>query len=102
MTRSKKQQRVHPRVEYLSAKRVHLFVKGLSAAVTISLTLSAIISLYSVTSSWVKILLISIFTTGFGMWAVFLTDAQHLAVFAASAGYAAILVAFVSGNLDQK
>lgn len=64
-----------------------------------ALLIGAIISLYIVTESVARLVMITVFTALFATSVVLMTNARRAEVFAATAAYSAVLVVFVSGNL---
>ncbi|ORY09579.1 hypothetical protein BCR34DRAFT_540591 [Clohesyomyces aquaticus] len=86
-------------IAYSSDRRIARFVALLSTIIAAGLLIGAIVSLYSVSSPRKKLGIIAAFTTLFAANVGLLTNARRAELFAASAGYAAVLVVFVSGNL---
>jgi hypothetical protein len=62
----------------------------------------AIYNLYYVKRDQVKLALIAGYTTAFALSIGLVTKAKRSEIFAACAAYAAVLVVFVSGNLNSK
>jgi len=62
----------------------------------------AIYNLHAVERDQVKLGLIAGYTTAFALCIALVTNARRSEIFGACAAYAAVLVVFVSGNLDAK
>jgi hypothetical protein len=63
------------------------------------LLFGAVYHLYYTRSNSLKLALIAVYTVAFAIYVGLVTNARRSDVFAASAGYAAVLVVFVSGNI---
>ncbi|KAF2014522.1 hypothetical protein BU24DRAFT_423448 [Aaosphaeria arxii CBS 175.79] len=90
----------HSRLTYVHTPRLDALVELFYAILSVSLLLGAILGLYFVHSPAWRIVVIALFTLVFAASAAFLSDGRRLAVFGASAAYAAVLVVFVSGEMD--
>lgn len=77
-------------------------VAAIDVAVAAILFLGAIFGLYFVRSDGVRLGMVAAFTLAFALSVAALTNAKRSEVFAATAGYAAVLVVFVSSNLGQQ
>lgn len=65
------------------------------------LLFGAIYNLYYVSNPQVKLALIVVYTVGFATCVTLFTNARRAEMFAASAGYAAVLVVFVGGGINN-
>jgi hypothetical protein len=86
------------KVAYLAVDRLDFIAEIACALLTTSLLVGAILSLFLVTSEAWRIAIIIVFTVLFSISSVFLADSTRLAIFGASAAYAAVLVVFISNN----
>ncbi|KAF2472369.1 uncharacterized protein BDR25DRAFT_220410, partial [Lindgomyces ingoldianus] len=94
---------LHPRssTQQLPELHLRLVVAIISTLVAVVLLIGAITSLCFVNRSGAKLGMRAGFTTLFAASVGLLTSAKRQEISAASAAYAAILVVFVSGNLED-
>lgn len=85
---------------YFLERKVALLVAVLSAVVAAILLIGAIASLNFISDAGARLGTIAAFTILFALSLGLLTNAKRAEIFAASAAYAAVLVVFVSGNLE--
>ncbi|KAF2653850.1 hypothetical protein K491DRAFT_769235 [Lophiostoma macrostomum CBS 122681] len=86
-------------IAYTSDRGIARFVAIVSTINAAALLIGAITSLYTVESPKKKLGIIAAFTMLFAGNVGLLTSARRAELFGATAGYAAVLVVFVSGNL---
>lgn len=86
-------------IVYVSDNRITRAVKILSTFNAAALLVGAIVSLYAIESEKTKLGVIALFTALFAANVGILTNARRAELFAATAGYAAVLVVFISGNI---
>jgi hypothetical protein len=86
---------------YISESKIHTTVAVINVLTAAVLLFGAIYNLYYVSSAQVKLALVMVYTVGFAICVTLLTNARRAEVFAACAGYAAVLVVFVSGGINN-
>ncbi|KAH6666047.1 hypothetical protein B0J14DRAFT_205829 [Halenospora varia] len=86
-------------IAHFSMRKINRAAAILNMLIAAVLLLGAIILLYFITDSHIRIGIICIFTVAFALSIYLLTNARRTEVFASTAAYAAVLVVFVSGNL---
>ena len=89
-------------IVYASDRRISQTVTVLSTFNAAALLVGAIVSLYAIESERTKLVVIALFTALFAANVGILTNARRAELFAATAGYAAVLVVFVSGNIGTE
>jgi hypothetical protein len=89
-------------IVYASDQRIARTVTILSTLNAAALLVGAIVTLYAISSEKTKLGVIALFTASFAANVGILTNARRAELFAATAGYAAVLVVFVSGNIGNE
>ncbi|EUC29461.1 hypothetical protein COCCADRAFT_29450 [Bipolaris zeicola 26-R-13] len=87
---------------YSSDQRIARTVTILCTLNAAALLVGAIVTLYAISSEKSKLGVIALFTALFAANVGILTNSRRSEVFAATAGYAAVLVVFVSGNIGTQ
>lgn len=85
-----------------SDRRVRRTTRVVAVVLSSILPVLSIVILYYVHSTNVHIVLIIVFSTLFSGVVALVSDARNVEVMAATAAYAAVLVVFVSGNLQSR
>lgn len=88
-------------IAYASDEAINTFVAWFSTCLAALLLIGAIVILYKVRDPDWRLGLIAMFTCLFAGSVGVLTNARRAELFAATAGYAAVLVVFVSGDLGN-
>ncbi|KAJ8106301.1 hypothetical protein OPT61_g9625 [Boeremia exigua] len=86
-------------IVYASDHRIAQTVTLLSTFNAAALLVGAIVMLYAISSEKIKLGVIALFTALFAANVGILTNARRAELFAATAGYVAVLVVFVSGSI---
>ncbi|KAL3475864.1 hypothetical protein BJX99DRAFT_228755 [Aspergillus californicus] len=85
---------------YISSSRIALVAMVLSVALAVALLFGSIFNLYYVRDPRKRLGIVAGYTVLFALCVTLLTNARRVEVFSASAAYAAVLVVFVSGDLN--
>lgn len=89
-------------IESLSESRLQVFVGAVNLLVASVILFGAVYALYYVKEVEKRLALVAGFTIIFALCIGLLTNARRPEIFAACAAYAAVLVVFVSGNLNNQ
>ncbi|KAL9057709.1 MAG: hypothetical protein Q9162_002183 [Coniocarpon cinnabarinum] len=90
-----------PVIGYYSETVTRHVVSTVSALIAAALLIGAIVALYEVQTAGVKLLLVAVFTMIFAASVGVLTGARRAEIYASTAAYAAVLVVFISGNIQD-
>ncbi|KAL2845201.1 hypothetical protein BJY01DRAFT_214391 [Aspergillus pseudoustus] len=86
---------------YLSSTRIAVIAAILNIILAAAMLFGSIFNLYYVEGPKKRLAIVAAYTVAFALCVGLLTNAGRAEVFAASAAYAAVLVVFVSGNLQS-
>ncbi|KAL2786083.1 hypothetical protein BJX66DRAFT_313489 [Aspergillus keveii] len=86
---------------YLSSTRISVVAAILNIILAAAMLFGSIFNLYYVESPKRRLGIVAAYTVAFALCVGLLTNSGRAEVFAASAAYAAVLVVFVSGNLQS-
>jgi hypothetical protein len=86
---------------YGSEQLISFVVSAITVLLAASFLFGAIYALYAIQRDKVRLGVIAGFTTAFALCIALVTNARRSEIFGASAAYAAVLVVFVSGSLND-